>query len=86
MDADGDLLENTVISNSISQDIDITDGNYIYIDYGVANATVVIAQAALTVDSASTSIAFDRLVLGYNINDVFYPSPALLQVFVAQLI
>jgi hypothetical protein len=87
VNSEGVLLKNIIVWSSADQDFAIADNKYIYVDLGLADAELTIAEAALTADSASTSILYNRLVLGWkDANGKFYPSKALSQVFLQQLI
>ena len=70
--SDGVLIENTVVAGSIG----VADGQMAYLDLSETNGAVLtVAVSALNTGANSTSISFNRLVLGYRnaASDAFYP-------------
>ena len=70
--ADGQLIQNTVAAGGVT----FTGNQMAYVDLSETNdAAVTVVAASLTTAAASTTKAFNRLVLGYrNISsDAFYP-------------
>jgi len=70
--ADGQLIQNTVAAGGIT----LSDNQMAYVDLSETNDTVVSVYAAsLTTAAASTTKAYNRLVLGYRntASDAFYP-------------
>lgn len=70
--ADGQLTQNTVATGGVT----LADGQMAYVDLSETNDAVAsVLVASLTTGSASTTKAFNRLVLGYRnaASDAFYP-------------
>lgn len=70
--ADGQLIQNTVATGGVT----LSDNQMAYVDLSETNdAAVTVAAASLTTAVASTTKAYNRLVLGYRntASDVFYP-------------
>jgi hypothetical protein len=70
--ADGQLIQNTVAAGGVT----LSDNQMAYVDLSETNDAVVTAYAAsLTTAAASTTKAYNRLVLGYRntASDAFYP-------------
>ena len=70
--ADGQLIQNTVAAGGIT----LSDNQMAYVDLSETNdAAVTVVAASLTTAAASTTKAFNRLVLGYRntVSDAFYP-------------
>ncbi|WP_425057972.1 hypothetical protein SCACP_25600 [Sporomusa carbonis] len=70
--ADGQLIQNTVAAGGIT----LSDNKMAYVDLSETNdATVTVYAASLTTAAASTTKAYNRLVLGYRnaASDAFYP-------------
>ena len=71
--ADGQLIQNTVAAGGIT----LGDNQMAYVDLSETNdAAVTVVAASLTTAAASTTKAFNRLVLGYRntVSDAFYPA------------
>ena len=71
--ADGQLIQNTVAAGGIT----LSDNQMAYVDLSETNdAAVTVVAASLTTAAASTTKAFNRLVLGYRntVSDAFYPA------------
>ena len=85
--ADGQLIQNTVAAGGIT----LSDNQMAYVDLSETNdAAVTVVAASLTTAAASTTKAFNRLVLGYRntSSDAFYPvaiklpvNPAVIEFF-----
>ena len=70
--ADGQLIQNTVAAGGVT----LSDNQMAYVDLSETNDTAVTVYAAsLTTAAASTTKAYNRLVLGYRntASDAFYP-------------
>ena len=70
--ADGQLIQNTVAAGGVT----LSDNQMAYVDLSETNDTAVTVYAAsLTTATASTTKAYNRLVLGYRntASDAFYP-------------
>ena len=70
--ADGQLIQNTVATGGVT----LSDNQMAYVDLSETNdAAVTVSAASLTTAAASTTKAYNRLVLGYRntASDVFYP-------------
>ena len=70
--ADGQLIQNIVAAGGVT----LSDNQMAYVDLSETNDTVVSVYAAsLTTAAASTTKAYNRLVLGYRntASDAFYP-------------
>lgn len=70
--ADGQLIQNTVAAGGIT----LADNQMAYVDLSETNdAAVTVYSAGLTTASASSTKAYNRLVLGYRntASDAFYP-------------
>ena len=70
--ADGQLIQNTVATGGVT----LSDNQMAYVDLSETNdAAVTVSAAALTTGAASTTKAYNRLVLGYRntASDAFYP-------------
>ena len=70
--ADGQLIQNTVAAGGVT----LSDNQMAYADLSETNdAAVTVYAAALTTAAASTTKAYNRLVLGYRntASDAFYP-------------
>ncbi len=69
---DGQLIQNTVAAGGIA----LTGNQMAYVDLSETNgAAIAVNAAALTTAAASTTKAYNRLVLGYRnaVSDKFYP-------------
>lgn len=70
--ADGQMIQNTVAAGGVT----LSDNQMAYVDLSETNDTAVTVYAAsLTTAAASTTKAYNRLVLGYRntASDAFYP-------------
>ena len=70
--ADGQLIQNTVAAGGVT----LSDNQMAYVDLSETNdAAVTVYAASLTTAAASTTKAYNRLVLGYRntASDAFYP-------------
>ncbi|WP_018704663.1 hypothetical protein [Anaeromusa acidaminophila] len=70
--ADGQLIQNTVATGGVT----LSDNQMAYVDLSETNdAAVTVSAASLTTAAASTTKAYNRLVLGYRntASDAFYP-------------
>ena len=70
--ADGQLIQNTVAAGGVT----LSDNQMAYVDLSETNdAAVTMYTASLTTAAASTTKAYNRLVLGYRntASDAFYP-------------
>ena len=70
--ADGQLIQNTVAAGGVT----LSDNQMAYVDLSETNdAAVTVYTASLTTAAASTTKAYNRLVLGYRntASDAFYP-------------
>ena len=70
--ADGHLIQNTVATGGVT----LSDNQMAYVDLSETNdAAVTVSAASLTTAAASTTKAYNRLVLGYRntASDAFYP-------------
>ena len=70
--ADGQLIQNTVAAGGVT----LSDNQMAYVDLSETNdAAVAVSAASLTTGAASTTKAYNRLVLGYRntASDAFYP-------------
>ena len=70
--ADGQLIQNTVATGGVT----LSDNQMAYVDLSETNdAAVTVSVASLTTAAASTTKAYNRLVLGYRntASDAFYP-------------
>ena len=70
--ADGQLIQNTVAAGGVT----LSDNQMAYVDLSETNdAAVTVYAASLTTAAASTTKAYNRLVLGYRntASDTFYP-------------
>ena len=70
--ADGQLIQNTVAAGGVT----LSDNQMAYVDLSETNdAAVTVYAAFLTTAAASTTKAYNRLVLGYRntASDAFYP-------------
>ena len=70
--ADGQLIQNTVATGGVT----LSDNQMAYVDLSETNdAAVTVSTASLTTAAASTTKAYNRLVLGYRntASDAFYP-------------
>lgn len=70
--ADGQLIQNTVATGGVT----LSDNQMAYVDLSETNdAAVTVSTTSLTTAAASTTKAYNRLVLGYRntASDAFYP-------------
>ncbi len=70
--ADGQLIQNTVATGGVT----LSDNQMAYVDLSETNdAAVTVSASSLTTGAASTTKAYNRLVLGYRntASDAFYP-------------